>query len=215
LTDAGVPEEMRQAYVAEHIKRPGDEWGRPKDVKQIVEQWIVPYITTETTALELGVGGGRVAAHIANHVAKLYAVDISEHMLHRARESLVSFTNIEYLHSHDARLPAELTDTIDFAYSFDVFVHLDLHMMRAMVEELHRALKPGGRAFLHTSNLSTDAGWRKFHVQSSYRPVDHFFVTPETVNVLLRRTGFRVVKGSEEDPSNFYLARDYLVLVER
>ena len=205
----------RDSYVASTVVHLGDEWGRPSDVDEIVEAFVYPFVGERSVAAELGVGGGRIALKVVDRVRRLYALDISAAMLERARGALGPRANVEYVLLEEPRLPAELTERVDFLYSFDVFVHFDLHMMRRMLGEIARVLVPAGKAFVHTTNLAAPGGWERFAGQDSYSVKGHFFVSPETVRILAERAGFRVVKSSSPDPANFYLNRDYLVVLEK
>jgi ubiquinone/menaquinone biosynthesis C-methylase UbiE len=49
----------------------------------------------EKEVLEIGVGGGRIAQHVAPQVSKLHALDISSEMLKKAKSFLSTHQNIE------------------------------------------------------------------------------------------------------------------------
>jgi SAM-dependent methyltransferase len=48
--------------------------------------------------------------------------------------------------------------SLDFVFSFDVFVHIKREIVEEYLSELGRTLKPGGRGFIHHSNLGAYAG---------------------------------------------------------
>jgi ubiquinone/menaquinone biosynthesis C-methylase UbiE len=163
--------------------------------------------------LKIGVGGGRIANQIAPHVAKLYATDIAPHMIERSRAALSSHKNIEFFTLPNSSLALFDDASCDFIYSFDVFVHLDLHTMWRYFQEIHRILKPGGHAFLHTTNLASPQGWKRFAAQKSFKVEGHYFITPEIISVLCKKSNLQIVHESPIDESNFYYARDYLFVV--
>ena len=203
----------REAYIAEHIAVLGDEWGTPSDVATVLEDFVYPSLQPEHTVVEIGVGGGRIATAVAPVVAKLYGFDISREMLKRAREAVPGNVELVLLRSPD--LPRDLAGRVDFAYAFDVFVHLDLHTQWRYLLQLHDVLKPGGRALVHTTNLRAPRGWDRFAQQRRYDVRGHYFVIPELVDLLAERAGFAVVQRSEPTEDNFYYSRDYLALLER
>ncbi len=190
----------------------GDEWGRQRDVDEIVGRFILPFVGPDSVVAEIGCGGGRLAEKVVPHVALFHGFDISQRMLERAR-SAISDPRARFVLLQDASLPADLTGSLDFVYAFDVFVHLDLYVMRRYLEETARVLKVDGKALVHTTNLTSDGGWSNFVKFDRYRPETHFYVSPETVRTLAERSGFKVIKESASDVSNFYLARDYLVVL--
>jgi SAM-dependent methyltransferase len=189
----------------------GDEWGTSADLDEVARSYIDPYVDRAGIVGEIGSGGGRVAARVAPNSRRFYCFDISEGMLEQARRRLAGCDNVEYVLLDGPSLPAELGETFDFLYSFDVFVHLDLHTIWRYVEEIERTLRPGGHAFLHTANLTAPGGWESFAAQAHYRPETHYFVSPEIMRTLISHTRMRIVKESEPDAGNFYLNRDYLV----
>lgn len=218
----GDPEFRRQhlAYEGRPDEDPetlthlGDEWGRPADVRAVVDEWISPEVGPTSVVGEIGTGGARVATLVAPAVGEFHGFDIAPRMLERARRELQHVPHTRWHLLDGPRLPDELAGSFDFLYSFDVFVHLDLHVQWRYFAEFARMLRPGGRAFVHTANLTSDAGWERFAAQEVYRVEGFYFTTPESVRTLARRAGLDVVREKGNAPGNFYDERDYLVLVE-
>ena len=209
--EVGSPAQQTDAY--EFL---GDEWGNPQHVTEILDEFVYPFLSADSLALEIGSGGGRIAARVAPRVRHLYCMDISLEMLKRLSVILADRENVSYLHVEDATFPSELmTPGLDFVYSFDVFVHLDAHTQWKYIRQIAQALRPGGRAFLHTSNLTTEGGWQRFSSQDRATLEGHYFITPEILRTLVTRAGLTVETEASEDPSNFYKARDYLVLLRK
>jgi len=208
VADAAMPDEERFAVL-------GNEWGTSAELERVVSEYIEPFVTPGSLAGEIGVGGGRVAAKVADSVGKLWCFDISTGMLGRAQEHLGQRPDVHFELLDGARLPEHAAQRFDFLYSFDVFVHLDLHTIWRYLNEIERALRPGGRTFLHTSNLTAPTGWANFARQERYRPQDHYFVTPEVIHTLVSHTGLSFVKESTPEPDSFYLSRDYLFVLEK
>lgn len=208
--------EVRAGTQPEAYEYLGDEWGHPDHVSAILEEFVFPYATEDAIAVEIGTGGGRVAARVAPRVKHLYCLDISSEMLSKLREVLKDRDNVSFVHVTDAMFPPDLVSVgADFIYSFDVFVHLDVHTMWKYVRQIGHAMRPGGIAFLHTTNLRTAAGWRRFSAQKEFTLEGHYFITPEIVKTLAGHAGLEVVAEAAEDPANFYKARDYLVLLRK
>lgn len=193
----------------------GDEWGRPADVQAIIDRWILPHIGPAAVVGEIGTGGGRVASRVAPASGQFHAFDISPKLLAIVRNKLAHVAGAEFHLLDGPRLPAAMSGAFDFIYSFDVFVHLDLHVQWRYLAEVARSLRPGGRAFLHTANLATTAGWERFVAQERYRVEGFYFVTPEIVKTMLGHAGLRVVDEVTGESGNFYYARDYLAVVEK
>jgi SAM-dependent methyltransferase len=194
----------------------GDEWSlADAEVERIVGAWIEPFVTPDSAVAEIGVGGGRVARLVAGSVGLLECFDLSEGMLEHARRTLADRSNVSFHLVGGPKLPGEMTGTLDFVYSFDVFVHLDLHTQWRYLQEIERVLKPGGRAFLHTTNLTAPGGWERFAAQDHYTLDGHYFVTPEVVKTLVGHTGLRMIRESDPEGAEGIVRRDYLFLLER
>ncbi|HEX4804092.1 MAG TPA: class I SAM-dependent methyltransferase [Myxococcaceae bacterium] len=192
----------------------GDEWGNHSDIECILADYVYPFVDSQSVVAEVGSGGGRIALRVAPRVREYDCLDISQQMLKKAQIALAGQSNIRFILLEKPRFPLE-DDAVDFVLAFDVFVHLDLHLMWKYFQEIRRVLKPGGHAFLHTTNLKAPGGWEAFSRQDSFRVEDHYFITPETVAVLAKHARLRIVKESADDPRNFYLHRDYLFVVAR
>jgi len=175
------------------------------------------FVTPDSIVAEIGCGGGRIAARVHALVASLTCFDISDEMLKRAKQALSACPNVEFALLEDSRLPDSCTARFDFIYSFDVFVHLDLHTIWSYFQQIANALKPGGKAFVSTASLTRPAGWERFTAQSRYTVGGFYFIGEDTVRLFASRVGLRLVKESPEggDPSNIYINRDYLVVFEK
>ena len=163
LEDEEISEEEKGSYL-DHL---GDEWGTKEDVNEIIEKYIFPYITENSIVGEIGVGGGRVASKVINKVEHLYCFDVSTEMIKKTEIALqnTGFSNYSLIVLDSPKFPDTLSEKFDFIYSFDVFVHLDLHNIWHYFKEINRVLKCKGRAFLHTTNLGTPGGWDRFSKQ--------------------------------------------------
>jgi len=199
----------------EYIKCLGDEWGKTSDTKEIIEEYIYPYISRESKVCEIGSGGGRIALNVAPIVKELHCFDISKEMLTLLKKVLSKYKNVNYLLLKKPQFPHDLENKFDFVYSFDVFVHLDLHMIWKYLKEINRILKTGGKAFLHTTNLKAPGGWEKFVNQEQYSPRYHYFIVPEIIHTMLSHLKLELIKESKWNEHNFYFNRDYLFVVNK
>jgi SAM-dependent methyltransferase len=211
VENRAVRADERETY----LRYLGDEWGRVGDVEAILDQYVHPYIGPNSVVAEIGVGGGRIASRLAEKTGELVCFDVSSRMIKIARKALGEHRNVRFVLLTTPGLPSDLSGAFDFLYSFDVFVHLDLHMMWRYFRDIHRVLRAGGKAFIHTTNLTAPKGWSRFAQQDHFDVRGHYFVTPEVVKTLLDHADLSIVKESVVDEGNFYLARDYLIVVER
>ena len=192
----------------------GDEWGTARSIDHILGLFLKPYLSPWSNVCEIGSGGGRIARRVAPLVAHLTCSDVSQRMLERCRKTLSSLANVSFLDLSSGLPPSEVP-IFDLVFSFDVFVHLDLHTMWRLIQEISSSLNAGGVVVLHTSNLLTREGWKRFSRQSEYELASFFFVTPEVVKLFLHHAGFELLKESIEDEADFYLSRDYVVVARK
>jgi cyclopropane fatty-acyl-phospholipid synthase-like methyltransferase len=163
---------------------------------------------------EIGNGGGRVASKTIPRISQLVCFDLSEKMLNKAKDSLKEFTNVSFILTDGKSFPVQFSEKFDFVYSFDVFVHLDLHAIWNYFKEIKKILKKGGRVCLHTTNLKAPKGWDRFNKQKFYSVEGHYFITPDIIKLFAEKAGYKIIKTSQVDTSNFYYSRDFLFLME-
>lgn len=131
------------------------------------------------TCLEIGVGGGRVAKRTAPLTEELHLVDISAEMLRRSKATLSSFEHIRYHHSTEspAMPPKVQALKFDFVYSFDVFVHCDIHTFYQTLLCVKAVLKPRACFFVTVANLCSQMGFDRFKKQKNFK-VAGFYCKP-------------------------------------
>jgi SAM-dependent methyltransferase len=99
----------------------------------------------DRTVLDFGCGSGANTLLLANRGARVVAVDISESLLRLAARRLAvnglpSAATFIAASAHDLPLPS---NSIDVVFGIAILHHLDLNLVS---REVHRVLKPGGRA---------------------------------------------------------------------
>ena len=211
IEDPNITDEERESY----LKHLGDEWGTTADIQYITETFIYPYITQDSSVMEIGPGGGRMASKIVDRVNELYCVDVSIEMLKRVKSVLSSYSNVKYVLLKEPESLTALNIQLDYIFAFDVFVHLDLHLIWRYLKVIEILLKKSGVAFIHTTNLKAPGGWERFFKQKEYTPATHYFITPDIIDTLLEHTGLEIIKKSNIETNNLYLNRDYLFVVQK
>jgi SAM-dependent methyltransferase len=201
----------------------GDEWSDEPSLQQVLEEFVFPYLGRRDLACcEIGSGGGRVACRVAPRVASLVCFDVSKNMLRAAKAALDASgcTNARYVFlkgDGPASIPPTFDRAFDFVYSFDVFVHLDLHTIWPYFQAIHRMLRPGGHAFVSTANILAPLGWERFARQKKYSVGGFYFLSPDMARALAGRAGFDVVQESKwtEGTENVYYERDFLFVLRK
>ncbi len=127
------------------------------------EQIIDPHLPAQAEAgLEIGPGGGRATALLLPRTKQLHLVDISDAMLNHVRKRFPNHPALRY-HVNDGKsLPDLGENSLDYVFSFDVFVHFEPRLIYWYVQQMARLLKPGGVGVLHYANVTTPIGWQQF-----------------------------------------------------
>lgn len=111
--------------------------------------------------LEVGVGVGRLAEHLAPLVHSYHGADISPYMLLHAARRMRELENVRLhrLESCDLRsLESERYDKVFFQH---VLIHLDPEDLFNYLREARRVLRRGGRAYFQFYNLLHEGGFRE------------------------------------------------------
>ncbi len=123
------------------------------------------FVAGNSIVLDLGCGIGAVAKRLAPHCKELYAVDVSEVYLRRAKRYLASSRNVIVLRVDGETLSCFQNDTFDFIYSWYVLVHLRKESVKNYLKEAHRILKQGGIFYFHLPN--PDTVWPSYQFYSN------------------------------------------------
>ena len=174
----------------------------PDSEHVIDEQWrkvIWPIIEGSdfSKVLELACGRGRNTAKLLQHTQDIDLIDINATNIEACRARFAtSKANIRY-HVTDGNHFRMVPDaSITFGYSWDSMVHFDKFVVRDYLFEFSRALRPGGTAFLHTSNygaIEPNSSWTTNHGSRSDLSRDIFnrYVVEAGLSVKFQRLSGR------------------------
>jgi 2-polyprenyl-3-methyl-5-hydroxy-6-metoxy-1,4-benzoquinol methylase len=135
-----VWERMYPATVFSPLKSFLKHMGRYEHVK--------PYINGKGVVVDAACGIGYGAKYLSTVASKIYAFDLSQSSLSLARKYYDSEI-IEWLREDVTTLPIA-DKSVDCFVSMETFEHLD--SPDALLSEIKRVLKPGGKAFISTPN---------------------------------------------------------------
>lgn len=134
-------------------------WGDPERLSSlghVRDHWCAPFVKPTSTILEIGPGGGRWTRYMLG-CRHLYAVDFHQELLDELAAKF-RVEHLSFIKNDGDNLPGIDNDSIDFAFTFGVFVHLELHTIDAYMAEIFRVLKPGGDAVIQFSDKSKPQG---------------------------------------------------------
>ena len=162
--------------------REGEEWTDSESWKNaLVEDLIIPYIKPGFTVLEIGPGGGRWSVILAELSERLILVDMTEKAIEHCKKRLQTFSNCVFYRNNGADLSFLNNCSVDYVWSFDVFVHIAPEDVEHYLKSLSSILVNNGIAVIHHPSI----GGGKGGFRSS--------VTNELFCKLLKKYNFEIV----------------------
>lgn len=162
--------------------RGGDEWNPSLQWKRsLINNVLLKYVEPEKTVLEIGPGAGRWTETLQKIAKRLILVDLSDKCIDICKERFSRCNNIEYFVNDGSDLNFIPSKTIDFIWSFDVFVHINPATTEKYIIGFSRILKEGGRGIIHCAkDGGLHGGWRSS-------------MTAELFASMLKRRGLHLV----------------------
>ncbi len=150
----------------------GDEWagvnaGAAKSIdeyKGIIENsFIKPYITSQDSVIELGIGGGRTAEILLKYCKKLLCCDISSEMINATRDRLMG-KPIDFYKIENGNLSGIAKNSADVFFSYDSMVHIEPRDIYNYLVQIPTLMKQDGKrlCIFHHSNVLSELGFKKF-----------------------------------------------------
>lgn len=165
-------------------------WGKPDWV-----HYYEPLVRPGDTVCEVGPGLGRWTKPILDRVERIYLVDYSRHVCEywEAKKN----PRVVVVHTGNSRMPQIPTTSVDFAMSWDVFVHMNIEQIYGFLQEFSRILKPGGKAMIDYLSIVNPHALERFKkdMADAYGGVEvrksiFGYHHPETVRLLAEDLGF-------------------------
>lgn len=164
----------------------------PQSGEGRVVHFLSRFVRPETMYLEIGPGGCKVVREIAKRARAVYAVDVS-------MAAMLSGgplpENVEAIVSDGTSVPVP-EGAVDLAWSDNLIEHLHPEDAVEQLENVFRALKPGGRYLCGTPNringphdVSSQFG---HEVAAGFHLKEYAY---SDIIPLFRRVGFRSLKG--------------------
>jgi ubiquinone/menaquinone biosynthesis C-methylase UbiE len=125
-------------------------------------------ITPQDDVLEVGVGVGRIAIHIAPICRHFTGVDISPRMIEIARERMKDIKNWSLFAHNRCDLSLFASLSFDKLYFHVVLIHLDREDIFYYLRESYRVLRTGGLAWFHFYNLLHPKGFEEFRAATDF-----------------------------------------------
>jgi len=174
----------------------GDEWsagwGGPRP------QWygaIYPRIARWLPArriLEIAPGFGRWTQFLLRHGEELYGVDLNPRCIERCRQRFAAHDRAYFIQNDGVSLQVIDDGAIDFVFSFDSLVHVELDILAPYCQQIVRKLGPSGVAFLHHSNAANGIDANNPNAEGRAKSV-----SSQAVREVIEKAGGRVLMQEE------------------
>lgn len=164
------------------------KYGQPREIEAFIEyakKGLEPYektafariIKEDDIVLDLGCGAGREAKAVAGMCSKVYALDLVQTMLRRAR-NFVTEKNVYFMCADATYLPVRSSamDVVLLAKQFMNHITV-LEKRRITMNEVYRVLKPGGWVYLTVHNDLFNIG--VVHIVNSLYKIMHVRLSPK------------------------------------
>ena len=208
-----VVDVQRVKQASEALER---EWNDRALDRNLFANYCRPYLSTRTRVLEIGQGNGAFTRLMAPEVEHVVCFDFSRSRLDAARQALSDNVNVSYVLGDESGLASLRAGSIDLAFSYELFVHLDQEEAFLYLLDLRRVLRPGGRAILAFANLLDPLGFAQFEAEvAGRRPGGRTvgrinFLSPDVVRTL--------VTSAQLDVESIHIAannRDMITILGR
>lgn len=163
----------------------GLQWGDPDrqpNLEMIRDIALLPHVGEGQRVVEIGPGGGRWTRYM-KAAGRIYAVDPFQDLLDELAKNFADWPNLELVLNEGSDLPGIEDGSIDFVFTFGVFVHLDPDVVEGYLREIARVLHPEGRAFMQYSDKTKPRAFRNRGFA-----VNH----PAMMREMLDSTGFTI-----------------------
>lgn len=144
--------------------------------------------------LDYGCGFGQSTAYLSPHARRVVGLDASEVCIDLARKTYGHLANIEFIAHQRAGLPFA-DESLDAAYSNDLFEHLHPEDGLRHLQEIRRILRKGGQYLLWTppaeQGPSDGTKWF-FPTGCGFKPICGHLkeYTPDELAAVVREAGF-------------------------
>ena len=175
----------------------------------------LPFGKQFDSILDIGCGYGRHGFYLSQYrqatCNKYYGIDISENMLRRLQKLKQEENFFPTAEFYLICMPVEqlpiADNSIDFVISSSVFIHLDKQVVKNILSEVYRVLKPGGSFYFD------DSFYNKYCPANVLRNLSRSLVASDVNRSYLKQFSLRELKQALKDAKIVQKCPDYTVQV--
>lgn len=164
-------EQNRYVWEKYDWSKQGEEWTDTQNPGQskesLVQHYMLKYIKKDSNILEIGPGGGRWTEYLQPLANHLTLVDITPKCIEICKERFKDKHNIDYNVISDIDLSFVPDNSLDYIWSYNVFVHVNPSDTEKYVKQFARIMKDGSIAIIQHPGNYYDPKVRKHGWKSS------------------------------------------------
>jgi GT2 family glycosyltransferase/CDP-glycerol glycerophosphotransferase (TagB/SpsB family)/glycosyltransferase involved in cell wall biosynthesis len=140
-------------------EKAGDEWSGVWG--SVDMQWygtLLPRIQGFLPAenvLEIAPGFGRWTDYLRKHCKKLIGIDLAKRCIDHCRDRFVNYPEMTFYQNDGKNLEMVANNSIDFVFSFDSLVHVEIDVLDAYLSQLSKIMRQDAIGFFHHSNRAS------------------------------------------------------------
>ena len=160
-----------------------------------------------TNVVDLACGHGRNSAKLLPLCKQLIGLDIQNANVEVCRTRFAAERKARFLTNNGFDIADVPSNWATLIYTFDAMGHFEPEVVRNDLLDIHRALQPGGRAFLHHSNYTGGRDWKT-------NPAARNYMSLEMMRQFVTAAGLEIVRQKAID-WNKNEELDGLTLIEK
>lgn len=138
--------------------------------------------------IELACGKGRHVPYYADKSGNITLVDILDKNISFCKTRFSDYTNIHYYCNDGFSLSDLSSDSYSALFTYDAMVHFEMMDIFHYLKDIHRVLKPGGKALFHHSNNDSD-----YTISFATGKQGRNFMSKNIFAYMSHRAGFKII----------------------
>jgi SAM-dependent methyltransferase len=170
---------------------------------------LLPRLDRTQRALDVGGGDGRIARQVAPHVREIVCSDVSPTMVAEAKQNLARFSNASTFLARGYTLRPLQDESFDVAFAQGVLSFIEVNLGLALLDEMHRVLRPGGTLVVNAFTFDRPE-WARDQVEAVRQSARrgrfsaglYRSYTAAQIEAMVRIAGFEIVEaryGPDQD----------------
>lgn len=160
-----------------------------------------------THVVDLACGHGRNIVKLLPLSTAVIGIDIQESNIEVCRKRFHDEPKALFFKNNGYDISEISSGWATLIYTFDAMVHFEPEVIQSYLLDFHRALRPGGRAFLHHSNYTGGRDWRT-------NPHSRNYMSTDMMQGFVAAAGLSIVRQKIIDWSK-HEQLDALTLIEK